>query len=515
MNALIIDIRDTCLRAVLSDDGALDYCRTFDFEPSGSGTITESTANEDQPARKHAAAVDNPYLIYYDTEEKNPWDLALRQIINQIRADIKTSIDSVHLIIPSDEVIMASHQLPKMARLDAQKLIGRKLSSETKEEFPPFSIIPGASDQKTQTWYSLYIPSGTLREYHKAFSSCRMRLTSITTPVNAMIDAFHSVREAIFNAHAIFEIQRGFIEAFYISADGLLHFQRLPYASAATNKEISAEEAEKILKQKIFKIINTIFSVNSQYQSSHPGTPVQMAWVCGLESGLEEIATALKEAMGIEVGIAPAMPTGLPDESGYVPLAGFAAALQRNSATTYSVADFFKRFPLRKTSGSIVYTVTACAALLAFTLTERDYRSHLKQLKQMQQPTDPKLAKNKPGASTAYAKNLDALKKLTTRQIVFYDLFRELASDLPDGVYLENLEFHLKDDKGIIDITAVARLDDRIAENMLLSRLMAMFDRSPTLKYHREPSITVISKDKDRFLKISVACEVNPIDSKK
>ena len=212
MNALIIDIRDTCLRAALSNDGVLEYCRTFDFEPLTPLTETGADTGE-EPTRKHPLAEDNPYLIYFDTEEKNPWDLALKQIIGQIRSDIKNSIDSTHLIIPSDEVTIATHQLPKMSRQDAQKLIGRKITAETKEEFPPFTIIPAASDQKTQTWCSLYVPTATLRDYHKAFSACRMRLSSITTPVNAMIDAFRSVREAIFNAHAIFEIQRGFIEA--------------------------------------------------------------------------------------------------------------------------------------------------------------------------------------------------------------------------------------------------------------------------------------------------------------
>lgn len=511
---MIIDIRDTCLRAVLSNDGALEYCRTFDFEPIAPLMETGAEPGE-EPARKYAPAADNPYLIYFVTEEKNPWDYALKQIIGQIRSDIRSSIDSTHLIIPSDEVTIASHQLPRMPRTDALKLIGRKISAETKEEFPPFSIIPGASDQKTQTWCSLYIPTATLRDYHKAFSSCGMRLAGITTPVNAMIDAFRSVREAIFNAHAIFEIQRGFIEAFYISAEGILHFQRLAYASTADTQENNAEEAEKAHKLKIFKIINSIFSINANYQAAHPATPVQMAWVCGLESGLDDIATALKEAMGIEVGIAPAIPTGLPDESGYVPLAGFAAALQNHSATTYEAADLFRRFPLRKTSGTIIYAVTACVALLAIALTEQDYRKLRKQVKQLQQPADPKMGTSKTPVAAAYTKNLDALRKLTSRQFVFYALFRELASDLPDGVYLENLEFNLKDDKGSINITALARLDDKFAENMLLTKFMAMVDRSPTLKNHREPSISVFSREKERFLKITVTSEVSPLDTTK
>lgn len=510
MNTLIIDIRENCLRAVLSSNGILEYCKAFDFEPT---PVSEAEALPvEDSAAKHVPAADNPYLIYYDTEEKNSWNTVLKQIIQQIRSDVTSSIDSVHLILPSDDVTIETHQLPKMPHPDALKLIGRKISAEAKEEYPPFTILRGTSDQKTQTWCSLYISTATLKYYHKLFSSCRMRLTSITTSVNAMLDAFRSVREAIFNAHAVFEIQRGFIEAFYISADGILHFQRMPYVSSAAVSEMNAEEAEKAQKQKIFKIINTIFGVNSHYQSAHPTTPVQMAWVCGLESGLDEIASALKEAMGIEVGIAPAMPTGHADESGYVPLAGFAAAIQSNTATAYAPADFIRRFPLRKTSGIIIYALTACAALLAVTLTERDYR---KLRKQVQQSQPLKAAKDKPAAPASYIKNLDSLSKLTSRQFVFYNLFRELATDLPDGVFLENLEYRQKDDKGFIDITALVTLNDKIAENMLLTRFMALIDRSPTLKNHREPGITAISKDKQRFLKITFTSEVNPLDTTK
>lgn len=514
MNTLIIYIREASLQAVLSTDGQLSYCRTFDFEPR-TGTASDETG-QGQHREIHAHAVDNPYLIYYDFDEKrNPWDLAFKTVVRQIFSDIRDSIDATHLIIPADDVVIATHQLPKMPRQDAEKMIVRKISAESREEFPPFSIIPAASDQKSQNWYSLYVPTSTLQDYRKVFSSARLRLSSITTPVNAMIDAFRSVREAIFNSHAVFEIHRGFVEAYYISADGLLHFQRLPYSGSESSRETSPEEAEKAQKFKLFKIIDTIFKINSHYQTAHPQIPVQMAWVCGLDSDLDNIATALKEAMGLEVAIAPAMPTGLKDESGYVPLAGFASSLQNGTAVGYSVADLLKRFPLRKTSGVIIYALTTLAALLAFSLTEREYRKLKKQVKQIAPSSISSKGQSKAAISPAYSKNLEMLKKLTARQFVFYDLFRELANKLPDGVFLENLEFRLKDDKALIDITATARLSDNIGESMLLSRVMAMFDGSPTLSKHSDPSITVVSKEKERYLKITVTSEVSPLDKTK
>lgn len=513
MNALIIDIRETSLRAVLrNDDGVLEYCRTFEFEPLKD--IQGETVKHQQISI-HDASSDNPYLL----ECHNIWNLELKEALKKIRSEISTKINATHLIIPPYEVVTATHQLPKMSRQDAENLIRRKISTESKEEFPPFSIIPGATDQKIQTWHSLYIPSSTLKLYRKAFAFSKLRLSSITTPVNAMINAFQSVREAIFNTHAVLEIQRGFVEAYYISGDGILYFERLPYASSASEPEVSDEQKEKIQKFRLFKIINTIFSINSKYQEANPHIPVQMVWVCGLENGLENgldsIASSLKEAMGVEVAIAPAMPTGLPDESGYVPLAGFASALLNGTATSYSAADFLQRFPLRKTYGVAIYLITSVVALLALSLTEREYRKLRSQVKSAQTTVDSKQNKAKVAAAAANAKNLDALNKLTSRQFIFYDLFRELATDLPDGVYLDNLQFQLKDDKGFLDLTALSRQSDKKGESALLVNFIDMLDKSPTLTDYREPSISVVGKDKDRYLKITVTSEVNPLDTKK
>ncbi|MBI5483374.1 MAG: PilN domain-containing protein, partial [Deltaproteobacteria bacterium] len=271
----------------------------------------------------------------------------------------------------------------------------------------------------------------------------------------------------------------------------------------------------KLLKTRLFKILNTIFRINSNYQASNPHIPVQMGWVCGIAGGLDEVASALKEAMGVEVAIAPAMPTGLTGESEYVPLAGFAAALQSGTATSYSAADIFRRFPLRKKYGLIIYAITSLAALLAISLSEREYRKLFFEVQRTQLAVNPKQKQAKAAASAAYTKNLETLKNLTSRQFVFYDLFRELANDLPDGVFLENLEFHLKEDKGLLDITAITRLSDKTGEGILLNKLMGMIDHSPILKNHREPSISVVSKEKERYMKITVTSEVSPLDTKK
>lgn len=512
MNRLIIDISENNLRAVLSCDGLLEYCRIFDFAPK-SDSSEPGSAKKQQAGIYGSKAEDNPYLIYYDLHEKrNPWEQALKDVIRKIRADIKSSIDETHLIIPSGEVVIDTHQLPKMSKQDAEKVIGRKISAEFKEGFPPFSIIPSGSDQKTQTWYSLYIPSAVLLDYRKVFSACRLRLSSISTQINAVLDAFRSIRESIFNSHAIFEVRRGFIEAYYISADGMLHFQRLPYNTEEHTHGENAEEQEKAQKLRLFRIIDSIFRINSQYQSLHPQIPIQMAWICGTESGLDAIAAALREAMGLEVNIAPPAPTGIPEESGYVPLFGFADSLHNGTAISYTVADFLKRFPLRKTSALILNVLLTVAAVITVIVTEREYKSLDRRVKQLQLTRNTLSLTGKDSATVSQAGNVALLKKLTERQIVFYDLFRELANDLPDDLAVESLEFSIKDGKGMLDVSTVTHLDKNPGESAPLSRLMAMLDRSKTMKNHREPAISTISRDNRRYIKINFTSEVIPLD---
>lgn len=508
MNSLIIDIRENFLRAALSNDGVLEYCRTFEFS-----LPTSDKEDGGEQTGLYIPARDNPYLVYYDLKDSGSAQHAeLKEIVKTIRSDINGSIDATHLILPPYEVTIASHKMPKLPRTDIEKLIERKIIAETKEDFPPFAIIPGEIEQKSQTWSSVYVPAAAIQGYRRMFSNCRLRLTSITTPVNAMLDAFKGVREAIFNAHAVFEIQPGFIEAYFISADGLLHFERMPYSVGGTAAAKSDDNNSKNQKYRLFKIIDTIFRINTHYQGIAPQIPIQMAWICGGGDALDEIAIALKEAMSVEVGIAPAIPTGVSDESAYVPLAGFASSLQNGTATTYATADLMRRFPLRRTSGIAIYAISTLAAVVAFLLTEKDYRALQAQVPSFKATTDKSTkTATKPIASP----NVEALKRFETRQFNFYPLFRQLANDLPDGIVIESMAYHQKDDSGTTDISALAPLPTGTNDGQALSRLMAMLRNSQILKKYREPVISYVSKEKNRYMKITFSCEVKSIDSTK
>lgn len=485
MNQLIIHIHERTVRALVYQDGAPGFARSYEY-------VSSEMAADDEAV-------------------KSPTALQLPEILKAIRLECGCSVNETHLILPPEDFLTSHHTTPKIPRGDAEKIISRKISAETKEEFPSFSIMPASSDQKSQTWTALYVPGATLNRYHKTFASAKLKLKSVTTATNAMMDAFKTVREAIFNAHAIFEIVGGYVEAYYITSEGMLLNERLAYIPTANTSEIVEVDPDKSLKQLLFKIINTIFRINSHYQAENSQTPVQLAWVCGDVSGLDEIATALKEAMSIEVAIAPPISNGMDNESAFVPLAGYVAAFQAGSAVTYSVVPFLRRFPVRKTYGVILYAVVSALAFLAFFLTEKEYRALKKQVSNYSLQNSKTSSK----AKSPQLKNLEQLKKLTANQMVFYPLFRELANELPDGVFLENIDYKFKDDKGVVVITALAPLESKLFKTDFPSRIMALFDRSAVLQNHREPVISTVSKDNKNFLKLTFTSEVKAVDTTK
>ncbi|HIJ80632.1 MAG TPA: hypothetical protein HPP76_02865 [Desulfuromonadales bacterium] len=482
MNSLIVDIRETVVRAVVCINDIPGYHRTFPFKgPEGEGGLLTHPEGA----------------------------LTLPEILAAIRKECGSTIDEANLILPARDVTLTQETTPRVSVEDAEKIIRRKISGQTNEEFPPFSILPSTVDQKTQHWNVLHVPTATLKQYIKLFSGARLKLKNITAPLNAIDDSFRSIRESIFNAHAVFDIVGGYVDACFISSDGVIRTECLPYLKDVSTAGHEPTD-EKALKHRLFHIIDTIFRIHSHFQIDNKNIPVQLAWVCGDIHGLDDIAEAVKEAMSIEVAIAPAMPTGMPDESGYVPLIGFMAALQNGTATTYTPAAFLKRFPLHKTYGIAIYALTGLLAIFTVAVTETEYR----RLKARSKSATAQSGKPS-SAAVGYAKLQDSLKKLIAPQFIFYHFFRDLANNLPNGVFLDNLEYHFKDDKGVLEATARFPVNARTSKTALLSRLNTMFNRPPAVKKIAEPKMTVDTVNTQRQQKITFTSEVVPLDTKK
>ena len=314
------------------------------------------------------------------------------------------------------------------------------------------------------------------------------------------------IRESIFNAHAVYEINNTTIEAYYVSTSNLLLHETLPISDY--DEPNPGQDPERDKKRRVFTILDHLYRVNSQYQAAHPMTPLQKVWLCGTDSTLGDLATALQDAMDVETELLSGDSNG-----SYTALKGFVKASQGGHVVNYMHPDLLRRLPLRNTSGMLVYIATTL--LTAFLVISTEYRHARLSKQNLEEKKALAALKQSQATSAAFAKNLDLLRKLSGSQVMFYPLFRELAMSLPDGVFLESFSYSSKDNRDTIELSAMFRQSSDLGTQKTLTRLMEVLDRSPYLYNHREPSVISSTRELKKVMTVKFTCEVTPRDTAK
>jgi len=195
MAELFIDIRDRQIRAIVTESEVVRLQRTYPLQAA------EANGQDDQSSE---------YARLLEGE--------LTNILSRIRTDAGVNLDQAHLILPSADVQFTTHVLPRMPQQEALKLLTRKIVVEPGDEASQINLTPMSVELNNQTWLAEYVTTNTLKAYKKEFSTARIKLKTVTTALDATLHAVAPIRESIFNAHAIFEINEYSIEAYYISA---------------------------------------------------------------------------------------------------------------------------------------------------------------------------------------------------------------------------------------------------------------------------------------------------------
>jgi hypothetical protein len=237
-------------------------------------------------------------------------------------------------------------------------------------------------------------------------------------------------------------------------------------------------------------------------------TPLQKVWLCGTDATIIGLSTALQDAMDVETGLLSS-----DNEDGFVALKGFWKAYQGGQIVNFMHPDLLNRFPLRKKSGLLIYIITALLAIFLIATTEyRHNRLHKQVLEEKKALAALKLSQAR---SAAFAKNLDLLRKLSGNQVMFYPIFRELSTNLPDGIYLDSFNYSSKDNRDTIDLSATFIQSSDLGTKKTLTTLMEVMNRSPHLNHYREPSIISNVKEHKKTMTVKFTCEVTPLDSAK
>lgn len=492
MADLFLDIRDRYIRAIAAENGVVRFQKAYPLEATESNG---RNGQDEQPAR-------NAGLLEGE----------LAAVLSRIRTEAGVSLDQTHLVLPSADVRFSTHVLPRMPQQDACKLLSRKITAEADDENPQISLVPMAVEKNNQTWLAEYVTPETLKAYKKEFSASRLKLKTVTTALDATLHAVAAIRESIFNAHAVFEINTHSIVAYYISSSCLLHHETLELAELIDFA--NGSDTERNLKRRMFTILDLLYRINSQYLSANPMTPLQKVWICGTDTSIPELVIALQDAMDVETSMLAAGQTDdQVSESTFFVLNGLQKAYQDGAVVNFMNPDLLRRFPLRKRSGMLVYLATTLLAAW-FVISTEHHHSRLKQQAANEKRTLAAL-KSSQTTSAAFAKNLELLRKLSGEQVIFYPILRELAMNLPDGVFLDSLNYSSRDSLDTLEISATFLQTSDLGTQKTISRLMETMNRSPHLKNHREPSISSSTRDSKKSMTVKFTCEVTPRDSAK
>ncbi len=481
MAELFLDIHDTrCVRALISDNGAVVFKNSYHLRGH------HSPADADTPAP--------------------PVESWLPDILATIKSECGTRIDQVHLVLSSSDVDSSTHKLPNMPADDARKLISRKIFNTSDDDAPRLHLIPMSVDQSGQEWRAECIQPETLKSYGKIFSAARLKLKSVCTALDAMLLAATDLRESIFNAHAIIEINSSTVEIFYLSATNLLSHESL---TLSAEEELPEENGgEQSSKKRTFALLDLLYHANSRYTTEFPMIPVQKVWLCGTDSTITDLSAVLLDAMDVETQLLADI-----EESVYVPLTGLLKGHLAGRSVNLISPDMLRRFPLRKQSGMLVYVVTALLSLLFVVNTEQRHRRQEKRA--LANKNALAAQKNNQAAMTAITKNLEQLRRLTGGQITFYPIFKELAMNLPDGTYLDSFNFSGKENQDSIELTVVFPHTNDLGTRKTLSRLTDVMKQSPYLSRYRDPSIVSTATGQKKIMTVKFTSEVKPHDTEK
>lgn len=481
MAELFLDIHDTrCVRALISDNGAVAFKSSYHLKGHHSHTEADTPA---PPAES--------------------W---LPDVIAAIKSEFGGRIDLVHLVLSTSDIESSNHKLPNMPADDARKLISRKIFNTSDDDVPKLHLIPMSVDQSGQEWRAEFIRPETLKSYGKIFSTAKLKLKSVCTALDAMLLAATDLRESIFNAHAIIEINSSSVEIFYLSAANLLSHESL---NLSAEEEFPEENGgEQASKKRAFALLDLLYHANSRYTTEFPMIPVQKVWLCGTDSTLAELSTVLLDAMDVETQLLADI-----EECPYVPLTGLLKGHQAGRSVNLVNPDMLRRFPLRKQSGMLVYVVTALLSLLFIITTEQ--RHHRLEKRALADKNALAAQKKNQAAMTAITKNLEQLRRLTGGQITFYPIFKELAMNLPEGTYLDSLNFSGKENQDTIELTAVFPHTSDLGTRKTLSRLADVMKQSPYLNHYRDPSIVSTTTGQKKIMTVKFTCEVKAHDTQK
>lgn len=417
-------------------------------------------------------------------------------------------IDRAHLIVPDREVAVSLHKLPEMPPADAVKVIRRRLETPGDNGDPLLRLTALETRQNQQTYLAEQFSRQALASYLESFGQARIRLRTITTPLQALLAALAPLRQGHAQPQALFNIDGDAVTALFFSPTEILHYSRIVIPTEADETTISVDSGRG-QKRKLFTVLNLLHGSYSQYQLDNPRSNMAKVWLCGAEAGIDGLAQSLADAMDVEVAPLNLLPAPVDNGQAFTPLAGL-MRVHGDSKRSNFIPDEAAR-PAWLQPRRIRLAAGAAFAILAAALivTTESRIIRLKHALQHAGQTLESLEAAAPGAD-ALARRLDFLKHLEASRPPFYDILRELAEQLPDEVLLDRIRYRQSSSGGTLELVIVTADAPAANNEAVFSAITGTLDRSHFLFDYADPVIAAVDDGESRLIQVSVVCTVPP-----
>ncbi len=494
MANVYFDFRSMQVRVLIASGNDVKYCRTFAAPPE-SGVHRDLADGE-----RHSSGLSALFKNFH----KNAF---LLELLAQVRAESGETVTHAHVILPWDAVVVSNHTTPKIPLPDAEKIVARELIAATGDDLPVFHISPIGFELKHQSFVAEYIHVDRVKEYIKLFASCRVTLTTLTTSLHANLAAFARQRELLNGVIAIIDINSDVIEACYVNSSEMVHYEKLiiPPADVEGQDADDDPDSERSQRRRLFGIANSLYTIHSHYMAAgNAQVPVEKVWLCGMECSIPGITDALSEAMGIKVALANET---MPDGHAYAGLLGLVDAVGRGEEVNFILPAHIKKFSFaRKEIIAAAVGIYVLIMMTIFFVAEINYRTVRKELelekKSLQQ------LKTKTVSAKSYAKNLESLKSLQAKEVAFYDIFRDLANQLPASISIERIAYKKNEKADSFELVFIAGHTPALGNSREFTRLSHVLENIKYLKKHNEPDIAVVEIDNKKLVRIKFICDI-------
>lgn len=422
--------------------------------------------------------------------------VGLSEKIKQALTESGARPDTAHIIIPSSEVITETVTLQNMPVEYADMIIRRKIMGEKGIKSPLIRLTPLKAEGTQQTYLIEAVEKEMVEKYIKALSLHKIKIKTITTSFQANIEALKGIGKDA-GTFGVLDSDEGLMEFTIIRDSVPVTYERIVFRKS-DKEEVEEGPRDRLDRIALFKIAEKFHNIYRRIKNILADQSPSKVFLFGPYCSSKELVEILGEITEIEV------PEG-EDSCPYTTIKGLVKGVSEKGIVNFleskkSPSDIIRRYRRFAFAATIAYFVLLLSGYLYM---ENKYRkAHLRfdlETKALSQKT----------TGVSPVEQIKILKGISEKDIPVYEVMRYLSNNLPDNVFLERLNYTGKDDRTTMALVFIIKDLKGMGRDALLTKLMRTLDNSIYLRKHSEPSLSILTRDNEKILQVSLTVEVN------